>query len=415
MAAGKYVLSVNMASAGDIALSSSKGVRDNTLSVINHLEGLNNGSKSASTVSLLASAVSASVSIDLTSVAAGTVLLINGVPFTALSGTATAGNNEFDISGSDTADAAALAAAINASTTAGIYEVLSATSDSDDVTITAKVPGLVGNAITVENLGVVATGTITCASVDNNDTVTINGVTLTAKTTVSDATVEWLVTGTDTVCAAALAALINTTATSALITGQVRALSRAGVVHLFAKYGGTAGNAITLASSDGTDLAVAVTNGRLAGGTVTQHEGVQASGTITCTSVANAETVTVNGVIITAHTNTQANNQFSIAGTDDEDAAALCLAINNSTTAALKDVVATVATNVVTVTSRRGGPQGNAITMASGAGTMVCSVARLASGAVPTVAVISGGGLGTQTGGGFRLGSGSETTIDYTR
>jgi len=65
-------------------------------------------------------------------------------------------NNTFDFAGTDTTTAAALAYAINNSTTAAVQRV-TATSSSNVVTITAKVAGVAGNAITLTQTG----GTIT--------------------------------------------------------------------------------------------------------------------------------------------------------------------------------------------------------------------------------------------------------------
>ena len=121
----------------------------------------------------------------------------------------------------------------------------------------------------------------------------------------------------------------------------------------------------------------------------------------------NTETVAINGVTITAHTNTQANDQVDISGSNDADAANLALAINNSTTAGLKAVFATAATNVVTVTARKGGPSGNNITLASGQASVVANVARLASGAVPTTVVIANPTSATQTSGATSLSNGA--------
>ncbi len=158
------------------------------------------------------------------------------------------------------------------------------------------------------------------------------------------------------------------------------------MVHVISKVPGLPGNGITLVSTGGTITCAAA---RLAGATTAAYEGAQASGTLTLTSWLNTETVAVNGVTITAHTNTQANNQVDISGTNDQDAANLALAINNSTTAALADVIATSSTNVVTVKSRRGGPDGNLITLSSAQASVVANVSRLASGALPTTVVIS--------------------------
>lgn len=409
-------LVINSANANDLSFSSSDSAQRTLANVGNHLSGGLNGSRTVRSVQVRDSVVAASASITLDTFAAGTVLLINGAPFTAIgSGTAVVANDEFLISGTNAADATALYNAINNSTTAGIAGVVVATNPSSGVvTVTAAQPGLSGNGITIENLGVVATATITCAAVDEDDAIAINGVTITAKDEPADDDIEFAVLGTNALTAAALGAVINGT-DEAMVNQYVRALVRSNVVHLFAKHGGTIGNANTLTTTDGTDLALAVTNGRFAGGTVTQHEGVQASGTVTLASATNGQTVTVNGVVFTAHTDTEAANQFSIAGSDTEDAASLVKAINNSTTAAAREVFATSTDDVVTITARRGGPIGNIITLASSDGTtLAVTGARLENGAVPTVAVVAGG-VGTQTGGGARLASGSSgTAINYT-
>ncbi len=68
------------------------------------------------------------------------------------------------------------------------------------------------------------------------------------------------------------------------------------------------------------------------------------------------------------------------------------LAINNSTTAGLADVIATAVSNAVTVKARKGGPDGNLITIVGTAVKAAVSgdaSGRLASGAVPTTVVIS--------------------------
>ena len=76
---------------------------------------------------------------------------INGVAFTAKASGAT--GNQFNIGANVTAPAATLAAATNASNTAGIVNVVSASSAEGVVTLTSVVPGLVGNAITLaENM-----------------------------------------------------------------------------------------------------------------------------------------------------------------------------------------------------------------------------------------------------------------------
>lgn len=122
-----------------------------------------------------------------------------------------------------------------------------------------------GTVITYRNDLVFATGTVTLVSVANNDTVTINGVVWTAKTSGPTGN-QWLVGVSNTADAAALVVAINASA-AAGITGVVTATSALGVVTLAAAQAGLIGNAITLASSSNTTLAVSAA--RLAGGTET--------------------------------------------------------------------------------------------------------------------------------------------------
>lgn len=108
-----------------------------------------------------------------------------------------------------------------------------------------------------------ASGTVTCASALAADTVTINGVVFTAVASGATGN-QFNVGGTDTAAATSLAAAINGSAT-ALIQNTVSATSALGVVTISAKVPGVAGNAYTLASSNGSRLAVS--GARLTGGT----------------------------------------------------------------------------------------------------------------------------------------------------
>lgn len=110
---------------------------------------------------------------------------------------------------------------------------------------------------------VAASGTITAASVQANDTITINGVVFTAKTTTAGAN-EFNIGASDTTCAAAIVTSINAS-TTALIQGFISPSSALGVVTLTAIPAGVVGNAYTLASS--TNVRLAVSGARLAGGT----------------------------------------------------------------------------------------------------------------------------------------------------
>lgn len=103
-------------------------------------------------------------------------------------------------------------------------------------------------------IGVHSSGTVTCASAQADDTVTVNGVVFTAVTgavTLGDA--EFSIDTSDTAAAASLAAQVNAHATA---SQYVRGSSSSGVVTFRAVPGGTAPDAYTLASSNGTRLAV---------------------------------------------------------------------------------------------------------------------------------------------------------------
>ena len=101
----------------------------------------------AATIDARFSATAASGTVTLAACAAADTVTINGLVFTASS--TPAGEVQFEIDGDDTADAAALAAKINACTDTKIAGVVTASSALGVVTITAVVPGLSGNAITL--------------------------------------------------------------------------------------------------------------------------------------------------------------------------------------------------------------------------------------------------------------------------
>jgi len=78
---------------------------------------------------------------------AGDTVTIAGQAFTAVA--SGAGNNQWNVGASASASAINLAAAINASTTASFAGIASAAAVAAVVTITARIPGNVGNQITL--------------------------------------------------------------------------------------------------------------------------------------------------------------------------------------------------------------------------------------------------------------------------
>jgi phage tail sheath gpL-like len=92
---------------------------------------------------------------------------------------------------------------------------------------------------------------------------------------------------------------------------------------------------------------------------------LQASGTVTLSSLVATDTVTVNGVVFTAVASGATGNQFNVGGSDTITATNLAVAINASVTAKVVNVVTASASGpVVTVTAVQPGLQGNMNTLA---------------------------------------------------
>jgi len=127
-----------------------------------------------------------------------------------------------------------------------------------------------------------ATGTITFATVLAGDTVTINGLVYTAVAGAKADNTEFSIDGSDTVDAADLADSIMNDARTGITDPalDVTATSSAAVVTVEETVGGTGGNSIDLASSNGARLAVS--GATLTGGTTPKHNidfSVEGSGT----------------------------------------------------------------------------------------------------------------------------------------
>jgi hypothetical protein len=209
--------------------------------------------------------------------------------------------------------------------------------------VTGNTISIAGTALTAAQKR--ASATVTCATALADQTVTINGQVFTAvagAATLGDATFS-IDTG-NTQTATSLAAQVNAYA-GGKVAGLVAAKSSSAVVTLYAVTQGTAGNSLTLVSSDGGTLAVT------------------GSGTL------------ANGAALT-------NNTFDFVGTDATTGDALAAAIIASTTAAVQQVTATSdGAGVVTITSKVAGVAGNAITLTSVGGTItVTGSGFLASG-----------------------------------
>jgi len=191
----------------------------------------------------------------LTSVIATDTVTINGLIYLAVSGTASEG--EFDIDGDDNANAIELRNAINTDTRSGTLGDLTATASTNVVTVTTDVSGTAGNAITLtsQDATIVVSGSGTFTGGVTADTVTINSLIYTAVAGVKADNTQFSIDSTDTATAADLVdSVTNDTRQGTL--ADITAANVAGVVTFTSTAIGTAGNAITLASSDGTRLAV---------------------------------------------------------------------------------------------------------------------------------------------------------------
>jgi phage tail sheath gpL-like len=122
--------------------------------LVNFIQGLISGSELGPSgeapsvaISVEGQAVAASGTFTLASVIATDAISINGVTFTCVASGAT--GNQFNVGVSDTATAANLAAAINASVTALVSGYVTASAAATVVTVSAAIPGILGNAITI--------------------------------------------------------------------------------------------------------------------------------------------------------------------------------------------------------------------------------------------------------------------------
>jgi hypothetical protein len=126
------------------------------------------------------------------------------------------------------------------------------------------------------------------------------------------------------------------------------------------------------------------------GGAPTALPKVKASATVTTTSAAAGNTLTIATVTLTAGTD------WSVAGTDDEDATALAAAINaNATLSPL--VVATSSGSDVIVEAVTAGPAGNSIALVGSPPELDVSDSTLTGGADSAIAYQPG----SSTGGGI--------------
>jgi phage tail sheath gpL-like len=125
--------------------------KEEAIALAGYFKELAIGTKSAS-VSVRTGAgnpVAASGTFTLASVPVDDTVVIGGVTLTAKA--SPANENEWSQAGTNDQDAASLAAVINAHSVLGL--VVEATSAAAVVTVTSKVPGLIGNLIPISETG----------------------------------------------------------------------------------------------------------------------------------------------------------------------------------------------------------------------------------------------------------------------
>ncbi len=221
--------------------------------------------------------------------------------------------------------------------------------------------GAITEAVTVNSGPVLGTGTISIATgnMSDADTVTINSVVLTAKTTPTTAA-QFKVGTTALQTAINLQNCINNLST---LNQLVRAsyakgtVTTTGVVTVTALGAGTAGNYTWSQSGSNVTLLPASAMGGGANGPVAATATITSTGTAT-----NSETMLVCNQTLTAETSgaDPTLGQFNISGTVGTQAANIAKAINQLP--ALKNQVsATSSLGVVTVTSLVPGTIGNGL------------------------------------------------------
>lgn len=322
-----------------------------------------------------AAAAKAYETVVLASCAAGTVFDLNGALFTAVSGTPTAGNNEFDISGADAADATSFAAAVNASASVGVSGDIEANNLQGVVTLTSAV---VGKKLTIGTRSFTSTayptgrvGEFSVAGTDAQDATAL------AAAINADPSTNLQVVA--TVASNVVTVLQRTKSTTALamtsndasiaLTGlSSGALAASATVLLSAKVRGTLGNAVRVATT-----------------------GIVALGSVAYSSSSGAQTVVINGVTV-----------YNATGASDAaNAIAAAAAINASTDPLVQPFVrALVRTSTVYIYSKKTGLTGNTITLSATGTGATASGARLTGGTIASSA-------GAQATGTLTIASGS--------
>ncbi len=208
---------------------------------------------------VLASAVANTFSTNTaqcTSVIATDTVTINGLLYTAVNGVKS-DDTEFSVDTGDTACAADLADSVNNDVRSGTIGDVSASPSTDTVTLTTDVLGVAGDATTLaETGGTITLGGATFSGGVDADTVTFDGKVYTAVDGTKSDDTEFDISGSNNADATDLADSIDDDVRPGTSGLSVTATATTATVTIVETLGGTAGNALALASSSGTRLAV---------------------------------------------------------------------------------------------------------------------------------------------------------------
>jgi hypothetical protein len=277
----------------------------------------NIGGTDAQDATLLCKMINGGKIVTLLGVSAGDTVTVNGLVFTAHGTTTTVANREFSVAGTDTQDAAELVTCLTDGTygVPGCIATVGAT--TGEVLIQPfgqyPTPAYPAPTVTSSNGTRLAVSTLAPA---NNVTATVATATITLKSS----EVISAITGT----ASGATITVNHSATS------VREVLQGDRVHWATP--STINNKAESNTYFGRALEII------------------ADRKITLATVTNGQTVIINGIVFTAHTNTttKSTRTFSIVGTDTQDADELCACINDPIYG-LKGFVATNATGTITL------------------------------------------------------------------
>lgn len=229
--------------------------------------------------------------------------------------------------------------------------------------------GSVSEVVTLNSSPTKGNGTISIATgnMSDGDTITINSVVLTAKTTPTLAA-QFKIGSSALLTAINLTALINANVTLAPLVRASYAkgtVTTTGVVTVTALGAGTTGNYTWSQSGSNVTLLPASAMGSGANGPVSATDVF----TITASNLSAADTVTIGGTTFTAETSGATGNQFNVGGSALITGQNLAAAINAySATINLFSAVTTgTTTGIVTVTCLIPGTIGNNVSVTKSA------------------------------------------------